>query len=618
MTDELTQCIETGKISEAAAEKLLQLSPGTCCKHRSWGLGRIAELRLAADQIIIDFAEKKGHPMQLAYAAETLAVIPEEHILAKIEKNADAVREEAKKEPVEFIRSILKDQGGTATTEEIATLLVPKIFDSASFKKWFDTTKIKLKADGHFNVPTKKNLPIELHQTRVEPHQRLLEQFRVARHPKEQVVVLDAMFKILQQNSLNLEEFAALALELEEAAQRGERIHTTHAIELLLLRTEMVKFHESLQLTSDQISLPIFLANASKKLSEIFTGLPSSKYRRILESFPVAFPERWQEHAQHLLRHAEPRLIGEILHLFEREEKREAFAVILSRFIQDRSASSDLLAWVCEERKTAFPEFITSDLFSAIISSLERDLHGETKKGTRLQELIFEDRELIADLLNSSDSDMARTIIRKIMISPAFTDLDRRSFLARILKVYPELESVITGQQEREAAAARDESLIVSWASLERRKNEYEHLVTKLIPQNTADIAVARSYGDLRENFEFKSAKEQQSMLLRQKSELETMLNNARGTNFENPDASLVSIGTVVTFKDTSSKEQESYSILGAWDGAPEKRWVSYQTVIGQALLGHKVGEIISLPDEKKNRSVCIESIKPFTEEIEA
>ncbi|MBX9743017.1 MAG: GreA/GreB family elongation factor [Chthoniobacterales bacterium] len=617
MTDELTNLIEAGKINEATAEKLLQLSPGAYCKHRSWGLGRIAEWQLSTEQVLIDFHNKKGHPMQLEYAAETLVYIPEEHILAKIAANAEAIREEAKKDPVELMRSLLQDHGGAGTVEEIAAILVPAVFDVPSFKKWFEVTKKKLKADGHFHIPAKKTAPIELQETKTEPHERLLEQFRLARHPKEQVAALDALLKVLQHDTLTPEELQELARELEEAAQRGERSHTTKALELLLLRSEMAKFHQPLGLASDAIAALLNNAAASKKLPTILKELPPVKYRRVLELFPTVFSDHWEEHARQLLRYAEPRLINEIFHLFTREKSRDRFGSILARLIQERSASSDLLSWICEERATAFPELVNSDLLSAILSSLERDSHGEGKKGARLQELIFKDRELIADLLKSANSDTARDIIRKIMISPVFSDLDRRSFLARILKVYPELESLVTGHQEKEATPARDENLIVSWASLERRKKEYEHLVSKLIPQNTSDIAIARSYGDLRENLEFKAAKEQQAMLLRQKSELEIMLNHTRGTNFENPDTSAVSIGTIVTLKDKATGEQEIYSILGAWDGAPEKRWISYQTVIGQTLLGHRVGETILLPHEKENRAMVIEKIEPFVESVE-
>ena len=242
---------------------------------------------------------------------------------------------------------------------------------------------------------------------------------------------------------------------------------------------------------------------------------------------------------------------------------------------------------------------------------METDLHSDIKS-RRLEEFLFEDRELVADLLGKSERDSARQAMRKVMLSPVFADLNRRSLLARILKMHPELETLVTGEQE--TPSERSESLGVSGASLQRRKEELEHIEKVLIPQNIRDIATARSYGDLRENFEFKSAKEQQAVLNRQKGELELMLNNARGTNFENVDHSLVSIGTVVSLKPADGGSPETYSILGAWDGVPEKGWVSYQAVIGRALLGKKVGDTLDLPADKGTRSMTIASIAPFTD----
>jgi len=68
-----------------------------------------------------------------------------------------------------------------------------------------------------------------------------------------------------------------------------------------------------------------------------------------------------------------------------------------------------------------------------------------------------------------------------------------------------------------------------------------------------------------------------------------------------------VSIGTIVTVREKASKKQETYTILGAWDGEPDRNIISYQTAIGQALLGHKAGEAVTLP----NGEFEIVSIEP-------
>src|SRR5438045_8667725 len=196
--------------------------------------------------------------------------------------------------------------------------------------------------------------------------------------------------------------------------------------------------------------------------------------------------------------------------------------------------------------------------------------------------------------------------MRRLQLSHLFEELTKRSLLARLVKVYPELESMITGAQSQGETA----SLVVSWSSLERRKAEYEELVKTKIPENTREIALARSYGDLSENFEFKAAKQMQSVLMRRKAELEQMLHNARGTSFENVDTSRVSIGTIVTLRAMEPNKEETYTTLGACEGCPGRHIISYQTAIGQALLGHKIGKAISLNTDHAAAQFTIVSFK--------
>src|SRR5260221_5896726 len=143
--------------------------------------------------------------------------------------------------------------------------------------------------------------------------------------------------------------------------------------------------------------------------------------------------------------------------------------------------------------------------------------------------------------------------------------------LAGIVKRNPAVQSLISGEQTRQ-----DTNLIVSWESLERRKNECTELVQKKIPANSKEIAIARSYGDLRENHEYKAAKEMHKLLMRRKGELENLLVRARGSDFANPKTDQVGIGTVVQVTDLLAQHPETYAILGAWDFDADKHIISY------------------------------------------
>jgi transcription elongation factor GreA len=291
--------------------------------------------------------------------------------------------------------------------------------------------------------------------------------------------------------------------------------------------------------------------------------------------------------------------------VFSEAGQRAEVKTMLERSIREHSATSEMLVWLCNERER-WRELINPELLGAILAALEREQHNVPGRGSKLHRALVEDRQLVGDMFANGDIGVARDTMRRLQVSPLFDELTKRSLLGRIVKVYPELESMITGAETQEKTA----SLIVSWSSLEKRKAEYEELVKTKIPENSKEIAIARSYGDLSENFEFKAAKQMQSVLMRRKAELEQMLHNARGTSFEKVDTSRVSIGTVVTLRDSDSSNEETYTILGAWDGDPDRHIISYQTAIGQALLGHKLGEVISLNADHGAAQFAIVSIE--------
>jgi transcription elongation GreA/GreB family factor len=244
-------------------------------------------------------------------------------------------------------------------------------------------------------------------------------------------------------------------------------------------------------------------------------------------------------------------------------------------------------------------------LLGAVIGALERDQFNETKRDRRLHDLMLNDKELLPDLLDTATHEDLRDIMRKLMLTPVFEELNKRSLLGRIIRIYPEMQAMVSGDSD-----AKQETLSVSWESLEKRKAEYDELVNKRIPENIREISAAREHGDLRENFEFKAAKEMQRVLGRRRAEMERDLALARGNDFANPDTAQVSIGTTVTLREASGGRLDVYTILGAWDGDPEKGIVSYQSALAQALMGRKVGEKLEVPTEHGDRTAEIVAIE--------
>jgi transcription elongation GreA/GreB family factor len=289
--------------------------------------------------------------------------------------------------------------------------------------------------------------------------------------------------------------------------------------------------------------------------------------------------------------------------LISREKRQEELRAALERAISEHGLSSAALCWLCSDRLGFYSELLDHKVASAIIAALERDAHNE-RKDRKLHDLLLNDQDLLPELVADASSEELRDYMRKLLLTTVFEDLNRRSLLGRLVRVYPELATMIKGGEE-----SKEESLIVSWESLERRKKELDELVTKKIPENVKEIAVARSYGDLRENFEFKAAKEMQRILNRRRAEMERDLSIARGTDFANVDPSTANIGTVVTLKEADGR-LDCYTILGAWDSDPEKGVVSYLSALAKAIIGHKVGDQLDVPTEHGDRPVVIEKIE--------
>jgi transcription elongation factor GreA len=239
---------------------------------------------------------------------------------------------------------------------------------------------------------------------------------------------------------------------------------------------------------------------------------------------------------------------------------------------------------------------------------MERDQFNE-KRSNRLREYILDDQELLPELTAAAELEVIKDLTRALQLSPVFDDMDKRSLLARIVKSHPAVQSLISGGETKQ-----DTTLVVSWESLEKKQAELEDLVKRKIPENVKEISIARSYGDLRENHEYKAAKEMQKQLLRTKDEMESQLVRARGTDFSNARTDVASIGTVVRTTDIASGQRETFTILGAWDSDPDKGIVSYLSPIAQALLNRKVGDEVEFDihgAHHRHRIESIEAIKP-------
>src|SRR5436305_3217573 len=191
--------VESGKLTEKAAEQLGKLKPGTFCLHKSWGFGRVREWNLLLNQIVIDFASKKSHPMQVQYAAENLTPLAPEHFLVRKAINPESIKNLARENPVALVRNIVESLRGKATAEQISEWLIGDVFTEAEWKRWWESTRKALKTTGVFSVPAKKTDPVAIRGEGVSHADELIAAFNKARHPKQQITALEQITKSYEQ-----------------------------------------------------------------------------------------------------------------------------------------------------------------------------------------------------------------------------------------------------------------------------------------------------------------------------------------------------------------------------------------------------------------------------------
>ena len=590
MHPDVVKLVESGRITQSVGERLSQLAPGSFCLHKAWGSGKVTDWDLFGGKVTIDFEREPGRVMGLKLALEKTEQLEAEDFRSQKIDKIEELRAQAQSDPATVVVQTLEAHGGSLKPDQIDRVLCGSVVPEEDYKKWWDRAKKAMRESHRVVVPSKRNESLVLRETDLSPVQTLISDFDEANSLRNKAKVLDDLRK---HSRALVDDGAAegLLANIEEISRKGLKLHLGDVLDLLAARDELLETLKDLNLADNALRVHDVLASATGALAPEMAGLPAARQRRIYESFPEAFGDEWVEKILRVFDRVGTRGVAEIAKMFSDRGQMATLLEHIRSALSRHALGPDALAWICRERKRASEEVFNHEVGSAILSVIEQDSTDEGPRRTlRLQNYLMEDRELIADLLEGVDMNEVRNFSRKLLQSPAFAELDRKSLMARVIKAHPEAQELVTGDD-----GPRKETLIVSWDSLEKRKAEYEDLVNKRIPGNIKEIAIARSYGDLRENFEYKAAKQMQAVLARRKTELEKDLDNAQGSDLVGAETSSVNIGTIVTLKSDGGTEQ--YTVLGAWDSDPDKRIVSYMSEIGQSLIGKKMGDKVQFRD---------------------
>lgn len=591
------------------SQRLLEkMQVNAYCIHRSWGFGQIKEFDGVNCRLVVDFEkEKKGHIMDPVFCVDKLEILEETSLLVRKRVDSENIEEMIESKPVELVIEYLMSTDGKASAIELEQFFV-YLLGEQRFKKWWGVTKKLLVRDPRISAPVKKTDVYSLRAEPLTPQQEILKEFYANRNPKKKILLAEKLYQLSNSAQEIAEDLPKVLEELTVAVQNEKQLTQAERLQGVWVRNDLARFLdedvEKLKPTAASI------IKGTENLIALTEALPVNYYKRLLDLIGHVYSDDLAKMLLELLKESTGKFTNECVNFLIDRDYTDLVAEAFEKWLNENTLKGPVIYWILKNRNLRRFYRITKNLInhrllSALFHAIDHEiLHSQGNRRILLADILSEDVDLIGDLLSDANDEIARDLAHCLLLNQGFENLTKRSILARFIKQFPSVQTLITGNTIQEA-----EKLLVSEFSLELRKKEYELLITQKIPENKEAIAIAREHGDLRENSEYKMARQDQDMLFARKALLESEIAHARVTDFSDAAQDKVSIGSILQIAPLSSGKISEYAILGAWDSHPEKNILSYKTPLAQKLLYKAIGDKITVDIDGHEETWTIKKI---------
>lgn len=606
---EVSALIAKNPTLKASKAKLEAMEADAYVVHRSWGFGQIKRYDDAAQKLVIDFKDKKGHSMDPAFCISTMEVLPAKHLLVRKETDTQKINELIADNPAQLLIETLQAYPNNAATAIEIEIVLAQVLGEEKFKKWWAAAKKLIAKDARIQVPVKKTECYLIRETPVSAEDELVEQFTNTRSARRRILLAEELVDG-SDKATSQKDLASVLAGLATSVQESNQLDAAERLYGAAIRDDLAKLVGSE--TAYEPSQASLIAN-QRDLPEIAEKVPVHFQSRFLELILATHPIETRDIVFGLLKVSQGKFTTECINFLVEQGYSDDLAATLTRWQTEQNLRAPVLLWIVKNRHSKkfaklLNDLITPRLLSAVFFAIDYEaLQAASARRIPLADILSEDTDLIADLLSTADPETARDLANTLMLNQGFEELTKKSLLARFIKIFPKIQSLVAADAE-----SKEEQLLVSRASYEAKRAEYESIVSKEIPENSKAIATAREHGDLKENSEYKMAKQDQQVLMAQKTNLEKELGRARVSNFKEASTDQVGAGTIVTV--TASGKTTTYTILGAWDGDAEKNIISYKTALGAALVGKKVGDTVKVKTGSSDEDYTIVSIARYAD----
>lgn len=561
-------------------DELMALAPGTVVLMEGKGAGRVAEINLQLDSFRVDLGATGTLSVGFAAARKLLRPLAPHHVLRrKLEDPAGLAKLKAE-EPAELVRVTLASYDEPLTGNELRQALAGTVEEAEWASFWNRAKKspqlVALPGSRQrYRWADSADAAVagvrEGFATADWRHRLDLLKSHGARDPELQRQMVAALRE--QAAKLRSSDPGA-TLEVAFALERaGQPLEGDLAPEALLASAD------------DPVRL---LASTDRATRE-------EGYRRL----PAARRDWASLLEKALLREEEPKVLDLIVERLVSEGSgtgggRAGFDRVVGELLTQPRKNPAGFAWLAERasRDEALAQRNPLRLFQQILAAPADDAFSPFRK--RLAKLADSGGTLprLLPFIEPNQAPQAEEAVGKASgLEPYQRDALRNAVHLR----FPEL------RQEA------DQPLYATPEAITAKKDELRRLLEEEIPANRKAIEEARALGDLRENFEYKSARQRHEYLAARAATLHRDLGRARPIEASRVDSSAVRVGTSVLLHGPAG-ERRTYTLLGPWDSQPEQGVLSHESELATSLLGKEVGDGVAV----EGKTFHVAEIKPF------
>ncbi len=569
-----------------------------------WGIGEIMDFSIVREQLVIEFDYVPGKKdLSFEVAFNTLLPMPDDHFLARRFGNPDQLEQEAKKDPVGVIRSLLRDLG-PKTAGEIKDELCELVIQADDWSRWWQNTRGKLKRDTHIESPKSLKSPFKLREQEVS-HEELLKK-ALEKHPDINTFIqmIYTFLRDFPETLKNAEFKQSLIAQLKEMLNVNE-----------ISKAQILQIYFFLEDLSEK--------SAKTQLAELVSLLNDDDVKDITDSIEViAFKKRflisirkfcseWQKYFSQLflgIKHAPLR--DYILTELKKAGSIELIEKPISQILEHPEKYPDTLIWyfqkITSDHQIPFSDTHSkSKFFEMLLICLSELEHADDQRDLTKK---------IHSLLTANRFSIVRKIFKDANVNEVkeFLLLSTKcfSFDQHEIKI---LQSLAEVAHPELAKGVQKENLFdedIIWSTekgFNQAKLRLEEIGSIEMIQTAKEIEIARSHGDLRENSEYKFALEKRDRLQGEMKFISDQIKRAQIISSDIIDTKKTGIGTIVECISSSGKKAH-YTLLGPWDADPENNILYYQSKLAKKIEGLEVGESFNFQDD----TFTITGIKSF------